>query len=88
MEQLAPALHSNKSAPERRRDRCQFGTLGYAHGSSYNGRNNIKLQEIDERSRNNGNMANRIWQRLWGHGARQHQNGTEGYQRNFCDDSR
>ena len=70
MEQFAPALHSSKSPTEGRRDRCQFRTLGNAHGTSYDRRDDIKLQKVDEQSRDNGNMANRVWKGFRRHGTR------------------
>ena len=51
MEQLAPALHPNKSLTKGTSYRCQFRTLGNAHDTSYDRRDNIKLQKNDEQSR-------------------------------------
>jgi hypothetical protein len=48
MEQLAPALHPQKSMTKGRSNRGQFRTLGNAKDTSYDRRNDIKLQKIDE----------------------------------------
>ena len=56
--------------PKGKSNRGQFRTLGNAYGTSNDGRDDIKLQEIDERPRDNGNMANRFWKRLRRHGTR------------------
>jgi len=45
MEKLAPALHPQKSTAEGRSNRGQFRTLGNANDTSYDGRNDIKLQK-------------------------------------------
>ena len=70
MEQLTPALHPNKSPTEGRSYRCQFRTLGNADDTSYDGRDDIKLQKIDEQSRDDGNMANCVWKGFRRHGTR------------------
>ncbi len=70
MPMVHPTTGSRKPATKGRRNRYQFRTLGDAHGSSYNGRNNIELQKIDEQPCHDGNMANSIWKRFWRHGTR------------------
>ena len=71
MEQLAPALHPNKSPTEGKSYRCQFRTLGNAHDTYYDERDDIKLQKNDEQSHNNGNMANCVWKGFRRHGTRE-----------------
>ena len=61
MEQLAPALRPNKSPTKGTRYRCQFRTISNAHDTSYNGRDDIKLQKL----MNNPAMME-IWQTAFG----------------------